>query len=188
VGAALTDHIYFVGGFADPNAKPYEPFEDPFDGGEFFTHFELGWVSSFERAYLDNFHISGWYANERDEAVVPSGWGLTFSAAWFFDEGLRWLPFVRAGYSEGGASLMKGLVATGVGVMLRERDLLGIGLSWGRPHGLGLRDQYSLEFFYRIQLLKGFALTPNIQLIVDPSLNPSDGLLPLFGVKARLAF
>jgi len=188
VSAALTDNVYFVGGFADPNAKPDDPFDDPFDGGEFFSHGELGWVSSYDRAYLDNVHISGWYANERDEAGVPSGWGLTFSAAWFFDDGLRWLPFLRAGYSQGGASLMKGLVAAGVGFLLRERDLLGIGLSWGRPHGSGLRDQYTMELFYRIQLLKGLALTPNIQLIVDPALNRSETLLPLFGVKARLAF
>ncbi len=83
---------------------------------------------------------------------------------------------------------MKGLVATGAGMLLRERDLLGIGLAWGRPHASGLRDQYTMELFYRIQLLKGFALTPNIQLIVDPALNRSETLLSIFGVKARLAF
>ena len=28
VSAALTDNVYFVGGFADPNAKPDDPFDD----------------------------------------------------------------------------------------------------------------------------------------------------------------
>jgi porin len=186
VGVTLTQNIYFLGGFADPNASPDEPFEDPFDGGEFFTHAEIGWVSSFERAYLDNVHIGGWYANERDEAGVPEGWGLNFSAAWFFGD--RILPFVRAGYSDGGASLLKGHAAAGVGVLFRERDLLGVGASWGRPHGKAARDQYTLEFFYRIQILRGLALTPNLQLIVDPSLDPGNDLLPLLGIKARVAF
>ena len=73
-------------------------------------------------------------------------------------------------------------------MLFRERDLLGVGASWGRPHGKAARDQYTLEFFYRIQTLKGLALTPNLQLIVDPSLDPGDDLLPLLGIKARIAF
>lgn len=185
-GVKVTDNVYFIGGFADPNASPDEPFDDPFEGGEFFTHAEIGWTSSFDRTYLDNVHIGGWYATQRDSAGVPAGWGLNFSAAWFFGD--RILPFVRAGYSDGGASLLKGHAALGIGATFRERDLLGVGASWGRPHGAGARDQYTMEFFYRIQLLKSVALTPNVQLIVDPSLDPGDSFLPLVGVKARIAF
>jgi porin len=186
LGARLTDHFYLVSGFSDPNANANEPFDDPFSEGEFFTHGEIGWTSAPDRVYHDNFHITGWYSNERERAGIPEGWGLTFSGAWFFDD--RWMPFVRAGYADGGGSLLEGTVAIGFGRLFRKNDLLGIGLSWGRPAADGVRDQYTTELFYRIQLLPSLAITPDVQLIIDPPFNPGKNVIAVFGIRARLAF
>ena len=186
-GVNLTDNFYLVAGFSDPNANANEPFDDFFSEGEFFTHGEIGWTSAPDRIYYDNFHITGWHVDERIAAGVPEGWGLAFSGSWFFED--RWMPFVRAGYSDGGGALLEGMVAAGFGMLFRKNDLLGIGLSWGRPQLEGVKDQYTTEFFYRIQLLPSLAVTPDVQLIIEPPFNPErPAVIAVFGIRARLAF
>jgi porin len=186
LGARLSDHFYLVAGFSDSNANADEPFDDPFGEGEFFTHGEIGWTSAPDRVYYDNFHITGWHSNEREKAGIPEGWGLTFSGSWFFDD--RWMPFLRAGYADGGGSLLEGTVAVGLGMLFRKNDLLGIGLSWGRPQTDDAGDQYTMEFFYRVQLLPSLAITPDVQLIIDPPSNHGKNVIAVFGIRARLAF
>ncbi len=66
--------------------------------------------------------------------------------------------------------------------------MAGVGLSWGAPADGTLRDQFTSEFFYRFQLTQFLAITPDIQLIVDPALNPNTDVLALFGVRLRAVF
>jgi porin len=67
-----------------------------------------------------------------------------------------------------------------------------VAYNWGKPNVStwvpGLDDQHTLEAFYRIQLWKEFAVTPDIQYIRNPALNPDDHKLWVFGLRARLAF
>jgi len=186
LGARLSDHFYLVAGFADPNASPNQPFDDFFGEGEFFTHVEIGWTSAPDRVYFDNFHVTGWHVDARKRTGIPAGFGLAFSGSWFVDD--RWMPFVRAGYADDGGSPLEGMVAVGLGMLFRKSDLLGVGLSWGRPAAEGLNDQYTTEFFYRIQLLRSLALTPDVQLIINPPSNPGRNVIAVFGIRARLAF
>ena len=51
-----------------------------------------------------------------------------------------------------------------------------------------MRDQYTIEVFYRWQLGENLALTPDLQFILDPALNPNDDFLFIFGLRLRLAF
>ena len=128
----------------------------------------------------------------RDQGSVPSGWGLAFSANHLFVD--RWLPFARFGFSDGGGGApLEGSVSIGTGYYLREKsDLLGLGLKWGRPshktYGSGLDDQYTIELLYRLQLLEHLAITPDIQVLLNPALNPDADVVGVFGVRARLAF
>lgn len=188
-GAMATDNIYVVGGLADTNGDPTEPgdwFDTFFNDHEYFYHFEVGWTSSQERIYLDNIHLTGWYADEREDAQVEDGWGLAFSAAWFVDD--TWMPFLRAGYSDDGGALLEASVSAGVGYHFKEsKDLIGFGLNWGRPPDSGLDDQYTAEVFYRLQLVQNLAITPDVQLIFNPALNPDEDTLWVFGLRARLA-
>ncbi len=186
LGVTLSDHFYVVAGFADPNADANDPFDDFFGEGEFFTHAEIGWTTAPDRVYFDNFHITGWHVDEREQAGVPAGWGLAFSGSWFFDD--RWMPFVRAGYADDGGAPLEATVAVGFGRLFRKKDLLGIGLSWGRPQADGVSDQYTTEFFYRVQLFRGLAITPDVQLIINPPFNTDKDVIAVFGVRARLAF
>lgn len=74
----------------------------------------------------------------------------------------------------------------------RKEDKLSLGLNWGRPStetfGDGLRDQYTAAFYYRYQLLKSLAITPDLQLLVNPSLNDNEDMIVVSGIRARLNF
>ncbi|UCG22146.1 MAG: carbohydrate porin, partial [Deltaproteobacteria bacterium] len=70
-------------------------------------------------------------------------------------------------------------------------DLLGFGFNWGEPNedtfGPGLRDQYTTEAFFRWQLTPQFAITPDVQLLINPALNTEEDQIWVFGLRARLA-
>jgi porin len=192
-GAMLTDQIYLIAGLADTNGDPTDPgdmIDSFFDDREYFKHVELGWTPSKDRIYLDNVHLTYWHADEREAAQTPDGWGLSFSAAKFFDD--KWMPFLRAGYAEDGGALYERSVGAGLGYYRKARgDLFGVGLNWSRPSessfGPDLDDQYTAELFYRFQLTDNLAITPDIQFIVDPTLNPEEDRIWVLGLRARLA-
>jgi porin len=198
LGAALetmmTDNIYLVGGLADANGDPTDPgdsFDSFFDTAEYFSHFEMGWIPSFKERFSNNVHLTAWHADTREEAGVPSGWGLAFSWNRLFNE--TWEPFVRVGYADDGGALWEQSVSIGFSYHLKEKsDLVGLGLNWGKPSedsfGPGLDDQYTAELFYRFQLMKFITITPDVQLLVNPALNPDDDLIAIFGIRVRFNF
>jgi porin len=190
-GAMLTDHIFLIGGLSDLNSDPTDPWQtvDSFlTEHEYFTHVEIGWTPSQDRIYLDNVHLTLWHADEREEAVQPSGWGANVS--WTTYLAGKWLPFLRAGYAEDGGSLMQKSVSVGFGYQRNPgKNLLGFGLNWGEPNedtwGAGLRDQYIAEIFYRWQLSKGIAITPDLQYLINPALDPEAVSVWVFGLRVR---
>jgi porin len=193
LGAMLTDKMYLIAGLADSNSDPHAPgegFDTFFDDHEFFEHIELGWISSFDRRYFDNTHVTLWHADEREEALVPDGWGANFSFSRFVND--TWMPFVRAGYADDGGSLLEKSITLGYGYYVKRRsDLFGIALNWGEPNestfAPGLDDQYTTEIFYRLQLSENTAITPNLQYVVDPALNPNEDSILILGLRARVA-
>ena len=69
-----------------------------------------------------------------------------------------------------------------------EQDVLGIGLSWRKPSAAGLDDQFVAEIYNKVQLTRRLAVTPSIQLIANPSLNPDRDFLAIFGIRGRVDF
>ena len=63
-------------------------------------------------------------------------------------------------------------------------------MNWGRPNttvfGDDLDDQYSIEAYYRWQMTKELAITPDVQLLINPALNPETDTIWVFGLRARL--
>jgi porin len=190
-GAMLTDSIFLIGGLADLNSDPTDPWQTVdgfFTEHEYFKHVEIGWTTSQDRIYLDNVHLTLWHADEREQAAQPSGWGANLSWTTYLSG--KWLPFVRAGYAEDGGSLMQKSVSVGFGYQPNPgKNLLGFGLNWGEPNedswGPGLRDQYTAELFYRWQIWKGFAVTPDLQLLKTPPNNPETDTIWVVGVRVR---
>ena len=190
-GAMLTDNLFLIGSVSDLNADPTDPSETVssfFSDHEYFTSIEIGWTSTQDRIYLNNIHLTLWHADERVEAAQPSGWGANFS--WTTYLAGKWLPFVRGGYSDDGGSLMQKSLSVGFGYQRNPgKNLLGVGINWGEPNedtwGPGLRDQYTAELFYRWQISKGIAVTPDLQYLVNPALDPEADSVWVFGLRVR---
>ena len=167
----------------EPDQSGFETF---FEDNEYFSHAEFGWAAGQDRFWFDNVHLSAWHSDRREEANTPAGWGVLFSGTMYVDD--EWLPFLRAGWSEGEASLLNASVAVGFGRYVRSNgDLIGFGMNWGKPSGDGLDDQFTSELFYRLQVSPNFAITPDLQLLVNPANNPDEDLVAVFGIRGRLA-
>jgi porin len=187
VGGLLSDNWYLQGAIANANGSPTtSTLEDFFREHEFFSYVEVGYTSAPDRIYLDNLHVTVWHSDARAGAGSPEAWGVVFSAAWYVDD--TWLPFLRIGWSDGGASLLEGMVSAGVGYRWKTHDVFGAGVSWGRPAAGGLRDQYTAEFFYRFYVTENLFIAPDLQLILDPALAPGTEFLAALGIKMRLTF
>ena len=197
-GGWLTDSIYMIASIEDLNSDPNNPFQGFdtfFNEHEYFSHFELGYTTSgWQSYYLDNIHLTLWHADEREEQVVDDGWGAMLSVTKSISE--KWLLFVRGGYAKDGGSLLERSVSIGGGytpaglVALGANDQLGFGVNWGRPNtavfGDDLNDQYSIEGYYRWQMTKELAITPDVQLLINPALNPDEDTIWVFGLRARV--
>lgn len=185
-GYIIEDQWALKAGFYDANGTPneYDIFEE---GGEFFTHFELSWAPSRAERFLKEVHVAAWHVDERTNAAVPESWGVAVSGNWTFEN--RWMPFFRAGWSEGEAPLMHRAVTGGVLRYCGYRgDLAGIGLSWEDPVDRSLPEQNSIELFYRLQIAQNLAITPSLQFLVNPALNPDEESLTLLGIRGRITF
>jgi len=184
---ALTEHVYVLGSLNDANGTPTQAgFDTFFDTREYFSAIETGWVGSYAERDDRHVKLTAWHVDEREEAGTPDGWGLAASADTRID---AWTPFVRAGYSDGDAALWEAGVSTGLGYHLRDSaDLVGLGLSWSRPTGSGLDDQYTGELFYRVQLTTHLTITPDVQILLDPAQAPDEDVIAIFGLRARVAF
>ena len=58
----------------------------------------------------------------------------------------------------------------------------------GEPANHNLRDRYFFEGFYRFQLTSQVAVTPDLQWILHPTLNPNTGSLWVASLRARVTF
>jgi len=103
------------------------------------------------------------------------------------------LPFVRAGYADGGGTLLQKTFSAGLGYHFKDNiSLLGLGFNWGQPNedtfGPGLDDQYTVELFTRMQVIRNLQVTPDIQYIKNPARNPAANQSWVLGLRARLIF
>jgi porin len=193
-GTMLTDNFYLIAGITDTNGDPSDPFkgfDNFFSDNEYFKSIEIGFTSSQERIIFDNYHVTFWQKDRQEEANVPSGWGVNFSASRYLNENL--MPFLRGGYTEDAGSLLEASVSGGIGYQTEAFDgLLGAAVNWGRPNehtfGPDLDDQLAFEVFYRIAAGKHTALTADVQYIKDPAINPFESSIWMFNLRGRVAF
>ncbi|SLN59374.1 Carbohydrate-selective porin, OprB family [Roseovarius gaetbuli] len=192
LGAALQwrldDEWAVQAGILNANADPSDPLDSAekfFDHGETFKHLTVGWSPDWVDRNNQAVQLTFWQVDKRKEADVKNGHGVSFLAGTRID---KWRPFLRAGYADGGGAALHRTVSVGTGYdVRRDKDLLGLGLSWGRAPN-NSRDQYTVEAFYRYDATDFFAITPSVQYIVDPVNDPTTDDVFIVGLRARFAF
>ena len=193
VGLYITDNIYAIAGISDAGSDPTDPlknFESFFKNNDYFKSVEVGLVPSEKRHFFENIHLTYWHSDGSDVTASLPGWGIAFSGTYFIEN--KWLPFLRGGFAKDGGTLLQKSITTGVGYQpVAGGNLLGAAFGWGEPNettiASEINNQYTVELFYRLQILTQFAITPDIQFLINPALNPNASSIFLWGIRGRLA-
>jgi porin len=170
--SVLEADVYVAVGLHDANGLPTEiGLESFFEVQEYYSWIELGWRWAGTGVLNgQSIHINVWRQDARESAGTDETWGVTFSANPLFEGPVRWSPFLRAGYSENdGGQLVRFMVAGGVGVLVRQSDLVGLATSWSGPPDSSLRNQVTTEAFHRLQLTENLQVSPVVQFTINPS-------------------
>ncbi|WP_283424775.1 carbohydrate porin [Shimia sagamensis] len=184
-GVKLGENFYAIGSIADANADPTSPDLNVFSDGNLFKSLELGYTSGLDRIYFDNIHLTLWHADAANDGSRAEDYGASFSAAWFVDN--KWIPFVRAGVSEGTAALYDKSLSAGIAYYGRNTDAAGLGLNWAQANGNDA-TQFTAEAFYRFSISPGLHITPSIQYISNPLLTVGQDDIFLIGLRTRIVF
>ncbi len=197
--------LYLLGGVYSANSSDTGfTLDEAFDTGELFYQFEVGWsalartgVPIQARGPMDsnNIHLTGWYKDAQPDqsnpTLQPQARGLAFNANMTVGDNLMW--FVRAGISDGWVNDRAMSVGFGWRPTEQYSDLFGVGLGWVRPNTDVVpepfqREQVNAEAFYRFHLTPNLAITPDLQSIWNPSLNPGVDQLWVASLRARVTF
>jgi porin len=191
-GIYITDNIYAIAGISDAGSDPTDPlknFESFFKNNDYFKNIEMGWVTSKDRHFFDNIHLTYWHSDGSDVTSSLPGWGIAFSATHYIGD--KWLPFLRGGFAKDGGTLLQKSITTGVGYQpVAGGNLLGAAIGWGEINettwASGLEDQITIEIFYRLQISTRLAITPDIQFLINPALNPDASSIIVWGIRGRM--
>jgi len=152
-----------------------------------FEQARVSWTPSRARRFTSALHLTVWRQDERPAIRLEESYGVAASGNWTVHE--RWMPFLRWGLSEGDAPQARQQLTTGLMLNIPGRsDQLGVGAWWQDLSHRDLHDQSGMEVFYRWHVIPNLALTPSIQVLNDPALNPDADRIVLFGLRARLLF
>lgn len=192
-GSWFGDKFYAIGGVNDANGNGGDELAW-FDGGnELYKWAHVGFSPSKEQRYFQNIHVSVWHADERsarledDFAGAEQSDGFTTSMNWLFAE--TWMPFARYGRSWGSAPIYNESATLGLMKQLSYRsDVLGIAVNWGDPAIDSLKDQITTEAFWQFQFSQNLEITPSIQYLNNPALNPEEDAIFQAGVRVHLSF
>ena len=181
----ITEQLYMRGAISDANGS--ESGTTFFhDLGELYYAGEVGWSPSSNERGSKKIHLSAWHSEKRNSINLGSSTGIAFGANWTWKSHE---PFFRASFSNGKAPVYNRSVTVGSNYTIPHRtDAIGVAANWGVPSNKSLDDQWTGELFYRTQLTKNLAITPSLQLLIDPALNPEEDIVAVGGLRARITF
>jgi porin len=187
-GAVLSDNFYTIGVLSDANGD-YRDFPIFRYGPDFYKYAEIGYMPSrtFKDRYTRNIHIGAWHMDETEEVDREESYGALFGTNWLIRDNI--LPFFRFGVAQGKGAIVDKAISTGV--LYKPgwyNDLIGIGLGWVDPADTNLRDETSLEVFYRFSVSRDIAATVSAQSIFNPAFNDEEDQINVVGIRVRIAF
>lgn len=184
VGAGKKFNDQWVVGFTAHDLNGSQTSMDCFpDGLELYKQAYVSWAPSRSLRFSNAVHMTVWHADSRDSGQ-SSGKGVALSANWLIDD--KWMPFVRVGVSDGEAALMESQLSGGLTYRLgQNRSELGVAVSFQEPAIAELDRQTTYDLYYRWQVTPDFAVTPSLQFLHNPALNPERTTVVLGGLRLR---
>lgn len=94
--------------------------------------------------------------------------------------------FLRYGVSDGRYTDVEQMLSCGVVLTQAlgfNNDWLGLGFFWHDPTDSSLDDEFGCELFWRLQLTERVQLTPDLQVIFNPTANPNRNTELTFGLR-----
>lgn len=196
-GGAVSIHPseswYLRAGVGDANGRKTSMSMKSFlEKNDYFSAAEVGLTPTIAGLGQGYYQFTVWHTDgerRRNARDQPSGKGFSLRFEQYLGENL--LPFVSYSYSTGNTTAVRQLATAGIGVadiLGYKDDIIGVAVGWGQPEDRSLRNQYVAEVFYRMQISDYFQLTPDIQVIREPSRNRNNDTIGVFGLRMRLVF
>lgn len=169
-----------------------------FTDQEYFSHIDIGWsglarrgVPINARGPMDgnNVHLTYWHKDAQPDAspINQSEMeGVAFNVNFQAGDNAMW--FLRGGMSDGWVT--ERALSAGIGIYpsFAPSDMFGAAIGWTEPASDALRDQTTVEAFYRYQVTPNFAITPDIQVVFNPSINPAVDEQVILSLRGRITF
>lgn len=183
------DGWYILTGIGDSTGRQLNAGLPDFLANEmFFSGVELGWRPVSGPLTNHSFSLFGWHTPADSNSATPDGEGIALTYEWQPEK--PYSLFARYSWSGTQATRVGHLVTAGMvwqNPLGRDLDVFGVAGSFGTATQPGVDGQSVFEVFYRLQVTPLFQITPDIQLIIQPSLNPQEDVIAVFGIRGRVA-
>lgn len=160
-----------------------------FTDGKFMSLLEVGYRPKDANRALEQFTVTAWTSSEYTNTsgdLIGQGRGIAFATYWSLME--RFTPYVRFGFSNGNGenTFYTRDLQVGCGMSLRNQDALGVSASYNQPKIENSKPQYTAEAYYRYKPVAYLEISPNVQFIQNPALNPNHDNLFYLGIRGRV--
>ncbi len=183
---------YVSFGAQDANGDPTKLSFDSLEKGQFFTAAEFGFLPGADDPDGPDAKYSTalWYSDQTTDSSSTSGYGIAFTAEQELPSNPDVVPFLRYSWSDGAAAAKQQVSGGAVfqNVLGQDDDIVGIAASWVEPADRSFRKETTLEAFYRIQVMPSLAITPDLQVILNPAQTNQYDAVYVGSLRARLVF
>ncbi|TWT81284.1 Carbohydrate-selective porin, OprB family [Planctomycetes bacterium CA13] len=187
-----TDSTYLVAGLHDANGqRTTSGLSTFFDDAEYFSAVELGWFPNENEIDEGSYHITLWHIDARKRVGRRSDQGVALTMEQQVGSDGQFVPFLRYAYADRGLNGIRENLSVGIGLegpFYQNYDLIGTAFSWQEPSDRGLGNQSVFETFYRFFITPHTHLTPDIQVVIDPSNAPTKSSVTVFGLRIRTLY
>jgi Carbohydrate-selective porin, OprB family len=196
--------LYVNGTMNDMNGEPKDSGLDwsTFGEGQYFYGTEIGYFWRRANGAFDHLHLDLFYASKRSTRspnILPNEPGGGFRIYGEKQIG-SFVGFGGYTYNtaEGGgiaATFAQQTSTAGLAYLnpLKIQGEAALGLMWSQPiknifPGSGQRDQSGFEIYWRLQVTPILTVTPGLQVVIDPSFNPTQNVEVIPSIKFRTVF
>jgi len=190
---------YFITGIGDARGRKLDSGFEGLLSEKVFSGWEIGWSPSSGALENHGLSVFSWFSPAQSDSQGGDGSGLAVSYEWKPDPPFN--LFARYSWSGSTATAVTHLGSAGLvwsEPWGRTTDRAGLAFAWGTPSGRDFseinprysanpRGQGVLELFYRYQATSLLQITPDVQLLIHPSLNGQQDVIGVFGIRARVA-